>query len=175
MKIDKIITKALRAACLIPLTQGKFALVDAENYDFLAQWHWSYKCGYAFRNPKINGKYRTIHMHREIMGMPKIKQIDHIDGNGLNNTKGNLRLVTNSQNQMNSKKRSKKASSEYKGVHFGKREQKWVAQIGFNGKRKCLGYFDSEFEAASAYNEAAVKLHGEYARLNDLKCVKGGA
>ena len=157
----------------IPLTRGYFATVDGKDYDALAQWKWraewredvSKYTIYAVRSaPGTNGKKR-IYMHRQIMNTPPGMWTDHIDSNGLNNRRSNLRLCTHAENQQNARPR-KGASSRYKGVSWHKVWKKWHARIRHNGKIISLGYFTSEIEAALAYNEAAIELFGEFAWLN---------
>lgn len=152
----------------IPLTQGKFALVDDEDYEYLNQWKWyavnDHKMWYAIRNVKINHRKTTIKMHRIIMN-PSIKeQIDHKDRDGLNNQKHNLRICNNSQNHMNIKSRAK---SGYKGVYWHVISKKWVAQIKTD-KVYHLGLFITKELAALAYNKAAEELFGEFAYLNPI-------
>lgn len=169
----------------ISLTRGLIALVDNKDYSFLSKWKWSAvksKKGtthYAHRNSKISDntaqkKRKSILMHRVLMAVndPKI-QVDHKDHNGLNNQRKNIRVCTNTQNQYN---RRGKGVSKYLGVNAsssGKKVidgvityTKWKANILVNGKDNYLGHFNSEKEAAKAYNEAAQKYHGDFANLN---------
>lgn len=157
----------------IPLTQGKVALVDAEDYAYLSQWKWhamKQKNGiyYAVRNIVKDGKQTTIRMHREIMKTPKGMDTDHTNGNGLDNRKENLRICAHSQNQKNCKKYNNN-SSGYKGVCWHTRDKKWAVGIQMNGEKIYLGLYVTKEKAAIAYNEAAKKLFGEYARLNIIK------
>jgi hypothetical protein len=156
----------------IKLTQGKFALVDDEDFEYLNQFKWSvykdYNTFYVTRQIKLpNGKHRSIKMHREIMKTPKGKLTDHADGNGLNNQKYNLRICTAQENNRNLRHRKIK-SSKYKGVYLGNKKY-WRAHIGVNSKQVYLGCFSSENEAALAYNEKAKELFGEFAYLNKIK------
>lgn len=142
----------------IKLTQGKYALVDDEDYEYLNQWKWYFhSTGYAVRNCYKNG-HRHIKLHRFLLSAGK-KEIDHINGNRLDNRKKNLRRVFRKQNVWNSKKWKNKTSS--KGVDFTR--NKWRARIGKNWKSIHLGYFKTEKEARKAYIKAAKEFHGEYA------------
>lgn len=153
----------------IPLTRGKFALVDDDMFDFLSQFKWLAIGGrptwYAGRgiSTGIAYKGRTIYMHRLIIDAPEDMQVDHIDGNGLNNTRSNLRLATPAENRRNLTREPISASG-YKGVYRVYR--KWRAMIQVNRKSWHLGYFDSAEEAARAYDAAAIIHHGEFASLN---------
>ena len=152
----------------IALTQGKFALVDDEDFEELNKYKWFYhKSGYAIRNIRLGVNLRSsLKMHRVIMETPYGKDTDHKDLNKLNNQKYNLRICNRSQNVMNSLPRSDNKSG-YRGVYFHKITNKWAAQISnFNHKQIHLGVFLSPEEAARAYNEAAIKCYGEFARLN---------
>lgn len=153
---------------LIPLTQGKFAMVDDEDYEFLMEFNW-----YAKRAPRTwyartnvgSGRTRTtMTMHQLIAG---VINVDHADRNGLCNMKYNLRLSTLSQNHGNQAKTLSKTTSKYKGVHRRRDSSRWRAYIGAAGKsRQNLGSFLSEEDAAVAYDMAAVRRYGEFARLN---------
>ena len=153
----------------IPLSQGYYAIVDAENYEWLMQWKWTALiCRgivYAKRSSVYKKRNTPILMHRQIMGTPKNMKTDHCNGNGLINTHDNLRVCTHAQNMRNQYIRNG-LSSKYKGVSWDKRYEKWQAYITINRKKRHLGYFISELEAAYAYNAAALKYYGEFARLN---------
>lgn len=149
----------------IPLTRGQFAIVDSEDYPQLSKFIWfaesAHNTYYAVR--KQNGK--SIKRHRHITNAPPDLVVDHIDHNGLNNQKTNLRLCTFAQNAKNIKSAAKKTSI-YKGVHWHKNQKKWAAQITCDKKAHHLGYFKNQIQAAKAYDNAAKKLHKEFASLN---------
>jgi len=146
----------------IPLGGGLYAYVDAADYEWLNQWQWRAGAGgYAERREK--GK--LVLMHRQIMRTPKGKVVDHVNGNGYDNTRANLRNVTPKQNQQNKGKQMGTVSL-YKGVGYSKRDNRWFSRIRFNKRYFHLGRFDTEVEAARAYDRAAVGLFGEFARLN---------
>ena len=152
----------------ILLTQGKVAIVDDGDYRYLNQWKWlAAKQGntwYAHRAIRIDGKQQILSMHRLLMPTTGEALIDHIDRDGLNNQRSNLREATVSQNQMNSVSHAN-SSSKYKGVSWHKRRKAWQVNV----LRKSYGYFDSEVEAALEYNKVAPILFGEFARLNIVK------
>ena len=152
----------------IPLTQGYVAIVDDEDFEYINQWKWWYNNShYACRNITIGKKKQAvILMHRLILDAPKGLQVDHIDGNGLNNQRSNLRLATNQENQMNRRPHGK--TSKYKGVCFYRFHKKisWLAQIKIGKAHMNLGYHSTEEEAAKAYDAKAKELFGEYAYLN---------
>ena len=157
----------------IQLTQGMTAIVDDEDYEYLSRFKW---CTHKIRNTYYaergeylpDGKWATISMHREIMGLKRgdKRQIDHRNRNGLDNQKYNLRVSTISQNHANAISRG--GTSKYKGVSWHKATKKWRALIGFNKHQKHIGLYDSEIEAALNYNKYAQMFYGEFARLNIL-------
>lgn len=154
----------------IDISKGQIVLVDDEDFNWLSKHKWYFSHGYAVRYyGREDNKQKIARMHREIMTYSGYdilnKQIDHIDGNGLNNTKSNLRIVTQSQNLQNRGKPSNNTSG-YKGVSFSKIINKWEAYITVRGHRIRLGYFDTAKDAAHAYDLAAVDYHGEFAVLN---------
>ncbi len=149
----------------IQLTQGKVALVDDVDYEELLKYKWqAYHGQYTWYATSAVYGERAIRMHRLIMDAPKDRQVDHINSNGLDNRRRNLRICTASQNQHNRKKRVK-ATSKYKGVTRTS-ARKWRAQISVLGRSVKIGSFDSEIEAARAYDLAAIELHCDFARLN---------
>ena len=150
----------------IPLTQGMFALVDDEDFEYLNQWKW---CVEKQRNKYYAARRgesgQHLYMHRVILSDKT--QIDHEDGNGLNNQKYNLREATYKENGSNRAKQ-KNNTSGFKGVFSHRNTKKWRAQIVVNKKAIHLGYFTTAEEAAIAYNEAAIKYHGSFAKLNQV-------
>ena len=151
------------------------AVVDVENYDHLSKyfWHKTYY-GYAARNSSVSlgeceseSKKYLIFMHRVIIGATKDQEVDHIDRDRLNNRMSNLRIVTSSQNKMNQNIR-KDNTSGFKGVTWDKDRDKWMVSINKDRRRMFIGRYRDLHEAAMAYNEAAVKLFGKYANLNEV-------
>ena len=160
----------------IPLTQGMVTIVDEEDLDFLNQWKWCVsredkgeenKIYYAVRGWRQGPKQKRICLHQLLIDVPRGKEIDHKDGDGLNNRRSNLRICNHQQNICNQRKQAN-ASSIYKGVSWHKRNEKWEAYIGI-GKKKYLGNFQDEEQAALAYNQAAIINFGEFARLNIIR------
>lgn len=162
----------------IPLTQGKVALVDDCDFEYLSQFNWfAHKnkfTWYAQRNsPRVNGKRTVIHMHREILQAPNAFKVDHRDDDGLNNQRGNIRLCTQGENIRN-RRVSVTNTSGYKGVHWKTQNKKWAATIHIDGKSIHLGYFKSASDAALVYDAAAREHYGEFARLNYAEAVARG-
>lgn len=152
----------------IHLDGGFVVLLDDEDFHEMSKFHWrahqSRNTFYAERDMWDGHKFRVVKMHRVLLGATRRQQVDHRDRNGLNNTRANLRLATQSQNLQNSK-RYRSNTTGFKGVCFFKPMGKFQSRITVNGVRKCLGYFDSAVEAGAAYQEAALQYHGEFARF----------
>lgn len=153
---------------IIELTQGQAALIDDEDFDVVSRFKWRAKIRhgvwYAVRHtPMIDGKRTTQALHQFIL--PGVARIDHKNRDGLDNQKENLRPASRCQNSANSKKREA-TTSKFKGVHWVTAEQIWRAQIGYENTMIWLGNFSDEIEAARAYDVAAKKIFGEFARLN---------
>jgi hypothetical protein len=148
-------------AKIISLTRGKEAIVDDEDFEYLSKFKWCY-CGGERQNYAIRGiSNTTIRMHTEIMKPPKGLVIDHINGNGLDNRKINLRICTISINLQNSKKHKNNASG-FRGVIWNKRAKKW--QVSLCGEH--LGTCENIKEAALIYDTAAVLKYGALAKTN---------
>jgi hypothetical protein len=161
---------------IISVTKGQHVVVDDADYEFLSQWKWAAAYSpytqtfYAMRTymPKgRRGKKLSIRMHRQIVGCVKGMDVDHINGNTLDNRRGNLRICTRGENSRNQKTRSSN-SSGYKGVSWDINREKWSARIMRDGKTVNIGRFTSLDQAALAYNDAALAYHGPYAKLNKV-------
>lgn len=163
----------------IPLTQGRVALVDDEDFDRLSRHKW-----YAYRQPgtetyyatrtrpRSEGKKGLVYMHREILGATRGQVIHHMNGDGTDNRRANIRFCTVRENNQGSRKKYK-GTSRYRGVHWSSRREKWAAEIRGgavrpDGRRQRvnLGDYASEQDAAIAYDRAAVRLFGEFASTN---------
>ena len=155
----------------IPLGEGRWTIVDPQDYYRLNNYHWTIDGNgeniYATRNiMTASGKRTIMRMHREIMNAPAGILVDHKNNNGLDNRRANLRVATHAQNMHNRKKFRSNTTSQFIGVHLNKRDNNWKVQIRHQGKTIFLGRFDNEIDAAKAYDDAARKYHGEFARLN---------
>lgn len=151
----------------VPLTKGYVTLIDDADAEVILRHKWQAKIlgrtVYAMRTMRINGKPQPVPMHRLLLGQPPGMDIDHIDGDGLNNQRANLRQCTRLENGKNQRRRTTN-STGFKGVHFG--GGKFHVQIMVNRKQHHIGAFATAEAAALAYDEAARRLHGEFARLN---------
>ena len=163
-----------------PKLPNTFTQVDDEDFEYLNQWKWhaTKRKGnpmYVERNMVVDGKRKSVKMHRIIMDCEQGKIIDHKDRDSLNNQKCNLRICKHSDNNKN---RTSCGTSKYLGVHWHtnkyltksgdkmKIRSFWLASIRVDGKQKYLGSFKKEDDAALAYNIAAKKFHKEFANLN---------
>ena len=155
---------------IIEVYGGCEVTVDSEDYPILSRYSWHLDAkGYVVTN--FCGT--TVRIHRLILNPSKDDQVDHKNRNKLDNQKGNLRLCDNTLNQANTVKREyvngRKTSSKYKGVHWRKDVKKWNARLSHKNKRIALGFFDSEEDAARAYNEKALEVWGEFANINNIE------
>lgn len=156
-------------------SNGRFALVDDEDYELLKKWKWGCSSGgYAYRKEQISrdflkkkSKYKNILLHRFILNPSREQDIDHRNLNPLDNRKANLRICTRSQNFWN-KKIGKTNTSGFKGVSPSSNRKLWRVKICKNKKQIHIGYFKDILKAARAYNLAAKKYFGEFARLNNI-------
>lgn len=161
----------------VPLTQGKIALIDDCDAERVLQFNWQafrthrkMEAWYASRGVWLGGgKQTTELMHRFIVGVgdPAI-QVDHWNSDGLDNQRDNLRTCNNQQNTSNMRKQSG-FTSQFKGVRWHARDQVWQAYIRVNHEQHHLGSFPDEFSAALAYNDAAGRFFGDFARLNEVE------
>lgn len=161
----------------VQLTRGYEAIIDAEDVPLVEGWNWyahvqrradgKIRAVYAVRDSRgyVDAKQKEVRLHRIIMSAPDDLAVDHIDCNGLNNRRANLRLATRAENNKNSRMRSDNASG-FKGVHWNATYGKWNAQIRVNGKRLSLGYFTDIEDASGAYAKASAELHGDFGRIS---------
>jgi|HubBroStandDraft_4_1064222.scaffolds.fasta_scaffold03171_8 hypothetical protein len=152
---------------LIPLSQGQFAKVSPEDYDYLMKFKWHAQWdsrGQNFRAHRIEMKPKQhgVYMHRQIMGVTVREiEVDHWNHDALDNQRGNLRLATRKQNNCNQRIR-KDNTSGHKGVSWNSRHKRWCAQVNIDGKRVLIGRFKSIDDAVSAYEDVARRVHGEF-------------
>lgn len=150
---------------VVPLSRGCVAFIDDDDAEWVLPLKWYCSAyGYAVRDQTVNGGRRAIYMARAIMGAPSGLEVDHINGDPLDNRKANLRIATHKQNGRNRKQLG--GTSRYKGVCWDSRRRKWKASIGLDCGLVNIGRYDNEVDAARAYDRHAMRLYGEYARPN---------
>lgn len=150
-----------------------FALVDDADHEEMNQFKWHASMHdngklYVQRNVAVGNKQKKVSMHTEIMGKVEGKEIDHCNGITLDNQRHNLRHCTRAENQRNAGS-YRNNTSGYKGVSWHRGIKKWAVSIRRNSKLIHLGYFTCLIKAAESYDEAAIKYHGEFARLNIIQ------
>ncbi len=153
----------------IKLTRGKYALADDEDFEFLSKWKWYFSDkGYAVRTTYLSdGQQTTIRMHSLVLLSRLNQQIDHANRDKLDNQKFNLRFSTQANNCCNAGIRKDNISG-FKGVSWCSTMLKWRVQVQTEGAKKSIGNYENKEDAARAYNEAAIKYHGEFAYLNEV-------
>lgn len=154
----------------IPLTQGQVAIVDDQDFEFLSQWKWHACKRMVAGQPTFYAKrtgprpeMRATYMHRVIANVGEGLEVDHVNGNRLDNRRSNLRPATSTDNKRNC---ASYGSSPFKGVSFHKQRGKWQVKIKAEGRVHWIGLFVHEADAARAYDAAAIQFFGEFARLN---------
>lgn len=152
----------------LELNHGQRTLVNDDDYASLRMFHWSFDAGYATRKKKVNGKVVRIYLHRQLTNVVGDMEVDHINGDRLDNRRANLRVVSTSQNQMNRGK-PRNNTSGYKGVTFHKKTGKWQAAIGLGGRVHYLGLYATAELAANAYDRVAREWHGTFGQFNFSK------
>jgi hypothetical protein len=165
MRADSNHSKAFPLKTIIT-SNGVKTIVDDDDFEVYGKLRW--KCdgvGYVRRNIRVNGKHKTVYLHRLVIGDPHGYQVDHKNGNKVDNRKENLRKATGSQQRANTRLR-KDNPHGLKGVTWIKNNKNWVAQICLKGRHVHLGVFTCKKEAAKAYDRAALKHFGEFACTN---------
>ena len=148
----------------VPLTRGYEAVVNIADFEIVDGFNWfSIVTPHSVYAARRDG-YKTIYLHRAISMAHKGIDVDHIDCDGLNNRRENIRVANRSQNNQNRRK-STNNKSGYKGVSFCKRSSKWRASIKIDGKYKSLGYFNEANKAHEAYCAASKEMHGDFGRI----------
>lgn len=152
----------------VTLTKGFTAIIDVKDIKHAINKNWYAKVAgntvYAKTTAYINGKRADLSLHREIMSAPEGLEVDHKNGDGLDNRRSNLRLVTHQQN-MHNMRINKNNKSGHKGIFFCNRENKWIAKIKVNSKTINLGYFSNIDDAITVRINAVSKYHGEFGRI----------
>jgi hypothetical protein len=145
----------------IPLGRGLYALVDDDDYERVSKFNW-----HLHQSADRDGYYASsnVKMHRLIINAPHGSVVDHINGNKLDNRKENLRFCTHAENAQNT--RSRGGSSRYKGVHYNRKNKKWMGAFVFNGTYYYCGMHDSEKDCARAVDKKRKEVCGEFATIN---------
>lgn len=156
-------------ALIVPLTRGKVAIIDRTDAPLVAPYRWTAICydgrWYARRSRRVSEGQGEVFLHQQLFPVLPGWTVDHVDGDGLNCRRENLRQANHSENQCN-KPAYRTNKSGYKGVDWDSHHGKWRAQIAKDGRHYHLGRFDTAEEAARAYDAAARRLHGAFARVN---------
>lgn len=140
---------------------------DDQDADLVGKWKWRVTGnGYAYRNAWVDGRSVKTYLHRVILNPTGSVEVDHINGDRLDNRRSNLRPCTRADNNAAARRTRKGRSSKFRGVTWAKDKQRWQAQIGYRGKNIILGRFAAEEDAARRYDEEARKLYGDFARPN---------
>jgi hypothetical protein len=152
---------------VVTLAKGQKTFIDVCDLDLVKSWNWFATNGratiYAARSDYTSGKKKWVMMHRVILDCPENMFVDHINGDGLDNRKSNLRIVTHAENSFN-RKRYITNTSGHKGVSWLRNSQKWIARISYRNTRKNLGLFNCITAAKIAYEKASIEIHGEFRR-----------
>lgn len=155
----------------IELDKGKITLVSDKDFEKLKNFKWYFheSDGYVIKGIYNGNSVKTLQIHRFILGLGDgdNREVDHINGDKLDNRRENLRICTSQNNKMNRPKYSNNTSG-FKGVYWRKDKNKWQAKIQFNSKQYSLGYFLNKISAAKSYNIAATKFFKEFACLNKI-------
>lgn len=157
---------------LISLPKGRFAIVDDDDAEWVMRWRWqvigrSDRLYVVRSTSTANGALKKmVYLHRELLGAIAGVMIDHVDHDGLNNTRANLRIATQSQNNHNARKSQKPRTSIFKGVSWSKQKRTWISFISVAGRYVHLGSFRDEKLAAAAYDSAASRAFGEFSCTN---------
>ena len=153
----------------IELTKGKVAIVDDQDHSALNHFRWyAHRSGSKMYAATTAKNRSLVYMHRIILDAQPGYEVDHENGNGLDNRRCNLRLCRHADN-LHNRGPQRNSKSHTKGVWWSERDKLWYAQIQSNGKRKGLGSFKTKGDAARAYNEAALQEHGAFALLNEIE------
>lgn len=156
---------------LIPLTRGKWAIVDAEDYERLSRWNWHLSGSiarnnfYAARGTRVGGKHRLIRLHHAVLGLDGGIMVDHVDGDPLNCRKSNLRICNAAGNSQNHKRTSRNKSG-HTGINWHPTNKQWIVRVGSGRARKYIGGFKTLEAAVVARNAAFAEHYGEFARFD---------